>query len=489
MTSKKILALTLIFSISFLSLVSAENYCTSYFSTQEQWSLQAFYSLFVTKKDYFKSKVIWLDKEMFDQVSQKINDTVTCSWYNYYYSYSELKSDLEAILYWVFANKYESWAADTEATQATLHLQNHLVKILGLGNDYTKPFKSTQDMTIAVDINIPEETTKVKADWQIKTQGDYDMKNSKFSMNMMISGGLSVNTNGVANGWSAQANFDILKAKDMYIKVNDVSYSLNTGGSEIAMMNIMVAWILQQVKGKYINITSWSSIMALNMNTMPNLWSFQNQPLMKFYRWADGKRYWIFEKSICDVFGNTNNECKKSLNKMSVQTQGKWYLVIERSWDGYVIWFTDKYMKEKFPWYEKVLYRSQSQINKMSLPLGLDNKGKIDYEAGKLLGKYTDDDMSMSFSGTVTADKKDINLTLRDKEDELLINGKLVYEKVWNTQNLSLTLTIKQKWKQVWTAKLTSKQVIEYLQSINIQDPTQSIQLQDLINQFQWSTY
>lgn len=514
MNYKKLFTLTIIIFFGSLMFVWAENYCLSSFSTKEQSSLNTFYTVFVTKKEYFKSKIIWLDVEMFDTVSEKINNTVKCSWdYNYYYSYYELRSDLENVLNSVFATKYWSWLADSESEQAVKNLQNNLVKVLGLWYDYSKPMKSTQDLNFGVDVNMASDGVVVKANAGISTDGKYDMKNGKFDMNMKLSWNINFTEETTTNKWDFKADLGILKAKDLYVKVNDVDFNASSSDktdSTLASINtakLMLKWMIDQIKWKYINITSWNQSNEMNLmlssaNGIKNFWFLSDKPLMKFYKSADGKRYWIFEKSICDIIGkwfsssaifwyagpsDTYNQCKNWLNKAAVQTQWKWYLVLEKTTDTYSVWLTDKFMKEKLPWYEKILYRNQSEISKFTLPLGVNSGSIINYENGKINWWYNDDSSTrIHFEWTLATDKKNINLTITNSDKKLEIAGNLNYEKAWNTNNLSLTLNIKQAGKQVWTLKLTNKEVTEYLESLNIQDPVEAIELQNIMNQFQW---
>jgi hypothetical protein len=276
----------------------------------------------------------------------------------------------------------------------------------------------------------------------------------------------------------------------------------------VNMVKVLLKSVTDQIKWKYINLTSWWQADQINLilnstNGIVNFWFLKDKSLMKFYKSDDGKRYWIFEKSICDIlwkwlssstiFGssqsnNTYNQCKNWLNKAVVKTQWKWYLVLEKTSDTYIIWLTDKFMKEKLPWYEKILYRNQNEITKMNLPLGM-NGWNIGYENGKIKWNYSNDSTKISFDWTVSTDKKNISLNIINIDENLEISWDINYEKVWNTHNLSLTLNIKQDWKQIWTINLKNKEVVEYLQSLNIQDPTQAIELQDIISQFQWMNF
>ena len=333
--------------------------CEISLSAKDYDAMQRLADFLYTRADLLETRFPGTTSMTYQFADQIYNSLEEDCYGIYFANYKEFQTAFSAYIANLISGNVPQVAdfeADDEAAKAILQLQQHVIDLLSMDFDWTKPFASTSDMTIAIDVAMAEEdsNTDVHAELNLKADGEYDMPNSLFDTNIDLNAVVAVDMQDPIMDMIADANIsanlDILQKDNIYAKVNELTVDVNSDQMDaqdklqVDMMNLMIDNVLTEIQGKYINITEdlEDAISEFNPNMIMKPYTlFQDissDPIMDFYKEGD-LRYGKLNNNICSISQKIGlediSDCQDMIYDLDLETEGKGYLLLQKNGTEY----------------------------------------------------------------------------------------------------------------------------------------------------------
>jgi len=526
--SRKIFLLVFVFSLtiftissvdaSFEKIEKTEKNCLVNFSVDEQKNMLFFNNFLITKWWILKEKVSWIESYM-DKLQASIDNTLNCEMFDAFDNYSEFKLEVMIFIKKIIAlNSSVSYKyrPDIGAEVAIIKLQRHLVDLISVDNNVDDEIETTSETSLNMNVNIPSEIMWEEKYANIDINLDFDVKwemsakQKEMKINVKLDGDAKLDIKDTKydyvndkmvekNFWGELwfwIDFDFLQKNNLYMKLNDLTFNLDGLNMpeetkfEMAVAKQIIKDALVKIKDKYIlmDINKEEQQMIINMLQSSNkiFWKLKNEAIMSFYKQWD-VWYGKINNNFCEIIsqGYAKENCIDAIENADKEAKGRWYIIMKRIENQYVLWITDKFTETKLPKTKsnltKIITWNKEKISSVNLDFWKNNdiEWHILYEKNKLdvLVKYGsfENDFSISVVWDINKNQKHFVIEAQAYNDIATFNWDIyVTNRDKNVHEMTMTFTVESMWQIVAKWNLHNKEIIKYLQRLEIIEPNKT---------------
>jgi len=501
-----------LFTVSSYDVVS-EEFCKDNFSEKEWGNVKFIKNFFETKFKVFESKIPE-SKVLVEDFVKKLDQTLICD--NGYSDYSAFKSNLVILLQKVVKLQKSSYfVSDPEAKEAILDLQNHILNWFLWGYDVTKPFQQNTNWNIKVTVDTvwfqenSDSYAKVKFDLNLNSENKYNPESSEIESKIDFDWNVDFDLKQPEFDYESEemltktynwevsfgADLEFIAKNNIYLKINSIDLFLDKLSIsdeerfQVEMFKSMLDGAIEKLWDNYIKIDT-STLPSSSINLALLVQKLKTIPMIDFYRSWD-VWYGSVNKNICSIVEVVSpfqkETCLYSIEESIKFTKWKWYIMMEKIWNDYVLSLTDKFADEKMPNgvdFSRWLYWNSNDITKLDITLNdvdEDLQQTIQYEYWNLDVSLKNSDWEFGFNWTITKSEKEFDIVWKFPGFDIDFIGKLKITTIENWHHLNLDFTIVSEWKVMFSGSVENEKVIKYLEKIEIIEPTNTIEIQDIM--------
>jgi len=498
-----------------VEIIIDEELCYDQFSDTELAKMEFLYRLLDENIDVFAVRVQG-SRWIILAFQGYISDTLSCyDWWSL--SYQEFSTEFSAFIQSLILLKKSqgnSFTPDVEAEAAILMLQQHLLDMMMAGYGWDRPFNSYWDVVFSFVAS--DEDNVVDLMITAETEGNYDLQKDEFEVAVVLDA--SVYVEGTEFGSSEydeetstwydvpgnleaalSADLEVLQKNDLFVKLGSLDLEINSDQMEQEMLlqTTIAQGFLQRIvewlDGQYIQLTSedmdgMTPMMLLRPSTL--FTNIANSSVMDFYRDGD-VRYGKLNQNACSMFWDFmyqfyGADCEEYITQANMATQWKWYFVMQKEGDEYILWITDKFMGEDLvdETIESILFWNEDEITKLDFPLGVDQEGYVSYEDGEFAVVHEDGGKSIFVEGTIEEGVQYFEFVLDMTDEGFAVEGVLTMTQEGNENEFVLDFVVSEDGEEIGSGTLMNTEVIKYLMSVNIEEPSNVFMISEVEDMF-----